>query len=72
MDTANAWAARLAAGPALSIGAIKLGMQRSLHTTFRDTLHWEAMMISLVAQTEDAGEGLMAFFQKRKPEFKGK
>jgi 2-(1,2-epoxy-1,2-dihydrophenyl)acetyl-CoA isomerase len=72
MDTAHEWATRLAAGPALSIGAIKLGMWRSLHTTFRDTLHWEAMMISLIAQTEDAAEGLMAFFQKRKPEFKGK
>lgn len=72
MDTACEWAARLAAGPTLAIGAIKLGMQRALHGTFRDALHWEAMMISLIAQTEDAAEGLMAFFQKRKPEFKGK
>jgi len=71
MDAAREWAARLAAGPTLSIGAIKLGMWRSLHTTFRDALHWEAMMISLIAQTGDAAEGLMAFFQKRKPEFKG-
>jgi len=66
------WATRLAAGPTLAIGAMKLGMRRALHTTFRDTLHWEAMMLSLIAQTEDAVEGLMAFFQKRKPEFKGK
>ena len=72
MDTAGAWAARLASGPTLSIGAMKLGMRRGLHSTFRDTLHWEAMMLSLIAQTEDAGEGLMAFFQKRKPEFKGR
>lgn len=72
MDTAREWAARLAAGPTLAIGAIKLGMRRALHTTFRDALHWEAMMLSLIAQTEDAAEGLMAFFQKRKPEFKGK
>ena len=72
MDTAREWAARLAAGPTLAIGAIKLGMQRALHGTFRDALHWEAMMLSLIAQTEDAAEGLMAFFQKRKPEFKGK
>ena len=72
MDTARAWAERLASGPTLSIGAMKLGMRRGLHSTFRDTLHWEAMMLSLIAQTEDAGEGLMAFFQKRKPEFKGR
>ncbi len=72
MDTAHEWAARLAAGPALAIGAIKLGMQRALHGTFRDALHWEAMMLSLIAQTDDAAEGLTAFFQKRKPEFKGR
>ena len=72
MDSAQEWAARLASGPTLSIGAMKLGMRRGLHSTFRDTLHGEAMMLSLIAQTEDAGEGLMAFFQKRKPEFKGR
>jgi 2-(1,2-epoxy-1,2-dihydrophenyl)acetyl-CoA isomerase len=72
MDTARTWAARLAAGPALSIGAMKLGMRRAQHGTFRDAMHWEAMMLSLIAQTEDAAEGLMAFFQKRKPLFKGK
>jgi 2-(1,2-epoxy-1,2-dihydrophenyl)acetyl-CoA isomerase len=72
MDAAREWAARLAAGPTLAIGAIKLGMRRALHGTFRDALHWEAMMQSLAAQTDDAAEGLMAFFQKRKPEFKGK
>lgn len=30
---------------------------------------WGALMLSLIAQTEDAG--LAAFFQKRKPDFKG-
>jgi 2-(1,2-epoxy-1,2-dihydrophenyl)acetyl-CoA isomerase len=72
METAREWAQRLATGPTVSIGAIKLGMTRSLHGTLRDALHWEAMMISLIAQTEDAAEGLMAFCQKRKPEFKGR
>jgi len=38
----------------------------------RDVLHWEAMMQSLIAQTEDAAEGITAFFQKRKPQFKGR
>ncbi len=72
MATAHEWAARLASGPTLAIGASKLGMQRALHGTFRDALHWEAMMISLIAQTGDAAEGLTAFYQKRKPEFQGR
>ncbi len=72
LATAREWAVRLAAGPTLSIGAMKLGMQRALHGTFRDALHWEAMMLSLVAQTKDAAEGMKAFFQKRKPQFKGR
>jgi 2-(1,2-epoxy-1,2-dihydrophenyl)acetyl-CoA isomerase len=72
LETSREWAARLAAGPTLSIGAIKLGMQRALDGTMRDAMHWEAMMISLIAQTEDAAEGLMAFFQKRTPDFKGR
>ena len=72
MATAHEWAARLAAGPTLALGAIKLGLRRALGGTFRDALHWEAMMQPLIAQTEDAAEGLTAFFQKRKPEFKGK
>ena len=72
MATAHEWAARLATGPTLALGAIKLGLRRALGGTFRDALHWEAMMQPLIAQTEDAAEGLTAFFQKRKPEFKGK
>jgi 2-(1,2-epoxy-1,2-dihydrophenyl)acetyl-CoA isomerase len=71
-DTANEWAARLASGPTVSIGAIKLGLRRALHGTFRDAMHWEAMMISLVSQTGDAVEGATAFVEKRPPEFKGK
>jgi 2-(1,2-epoxy-1,2-dihydrophenyl)acetyl-CoA isomerase len=72
METAREWAGRLADGPTLSIGAIKLGMARALHGTLRDALHWEALMISLIAQSEDAAEGMMAFFQKRQPQFKGR
>ncbi len=72
LGTAREWAARLAAGPTLSIGAMKLGMRRGLQGSFRDALNSEAMMLALIAQTEDAAEGLMAFFQKRQPEFKGR
>ena len=46
MNSAREWAERLADGPTLAIGAIKLGMARAQHGTFRDALHWEAMMLS--------------------------
>jgi 2-(1,2-epoxy-1,2-dihydrophenyl)acetyl-CoA isomerase len=72
MESTREWAERLAKGPVLAIGAIKLGLRRALHGSLRDTLYWEAMMLPLIVQTEDASEGLMAFFQKRDPEFKGK
>jgi len=71
MRRTTEWAERLANGPTLAIGAIKLGLRRALHGTLRDTLYWEAMMLPLIVQTEDASEGLMAFFQKRDPKFKG-
>ena len=71
-DTARQWGARLAAGPTRAIGAIKLGIRRSLHGTFRDSLHWEATMQSLVLQSPDAAEGIAAFRQRRKPDFKGR
>jgi 2-(1,2-epoxy-1,2-dihydrophenyl)acetyl-CoA isomerase len=72
LGKAREWAIRLARGPTQSIGAMKLAMRRALHGSYRDALHWEAMMLSLVAQSEDAAEGLMAFFMKREPEFKGR
>jgi len=72
MEKTLEWAQRLANGPTLALGAIKLGLRRALHGSLRDTLHWEAMMLPLIVQTGDASEGLMAFFQKRDPEFKGK
>ncbi len=71
MDTAHKLAARLAAGPTLAIGATKLGIRRSLHGSFRASLHWEATMQALVLQSKDAHEGIAAFAQKRKPDFKG-
>jgi 2-(1,2-epoxy-1,2-dihydrophenyl)acetyl-CoA isomerase len=72
MDHAQEWALRLAAGPTLAIGAMKQLLHRGQQGTLSDALQCEANMLSLISQTEDAAEGIMAFFQKREPQFKGK
>jgi 2-(1,2-epoxy-1,2-dihydrophenyl)acetyl-CoA isomerase len=72
MDTAREWAMKLVSGPMLAIGAMKQLLCRSQHGTLSDALQRETNMLSLISQTEDAAEGIMAFFQKRKPQFKGK
>jgi 2-(1,2-epoxy-1,2-dihydrophenyl)acetyl-CoA isomerase len=72
MDLAHAWALRLAAGPTLAIGAMKQLLYRGQQGTLSDALQCEANLLSLISQTEDAAEGIMAFFQKREPQFKGK
>jgi 2-(1,2-epoxy-1,2-dihydrophenyl)acetyl-CoA isomerase len=62
----------LAAGPTLAFGATK----RLLHTTWTETLETqmelESRAISETSGTEDGREGIGAFLQKRKPQFKGK
>ena len=72
MEGAREWAMRLAQGPSKALGALKLGLRRSIDSTFSDVLHWEAMLQALILQTKDVEEGIKAFLEKRKPEFEGK
>jgi len=72
MEGAREWATRLASGPSLSLGTLKLGIRRSIDSSFTDVLHWEVMMQSLILQTQDAKEGFKSLLEKRKPEFEGK
>lgn len=65
-------AARLAAGPTLAIGLSKRLLQRSLESSIDTALEEEALAQTLVTQSEDTREGMMAFMQKRPPEFKGR
>lgn len=65
-------AARLAAGPTLAIGLSKRLLQRSLESSIDTAFEEEALAQTLVTQSEDTREGMMAFMQKRAPEFKGR
>lgn len=65
-------AERLANGPTVSYGSIKELMYSSHANSFEAQLAMEARNFGICAATEDWAEGVMAFAEKRKPEFKGK
>ncbi len=71
MDTAYGIAARLAQGGTLAYGAVK----RLLHETFAGSLETqmelEARSIAAMSHTRDGREGVAAFLEKRRPEFRG-
>jgi enoyl-CoA hydratase/carnithine racemase len=70
--TVNALAERLAAAPGLALGRIKAGLKAGLQSDLASALEFEAVNQSICFRSEDFKEGVAAFLQKRKPEFKGK
>ena len=68
---AKEWAERLAAGPTKALGLAKWLINRSLESDRVGALDDEAWAQELVVATADAGEGLKAFAERRKPEFRG-
>jgi 2-(1,2-epoxy-1,2-dihydrophenyl)acetyl-CoA isomerase len=70
--SAREWAERLAQGPTFAIGLSKRLLNRSLESSLETALEEEAMAQSLVAQSEDMREGMLAFMERRPPQFKGK
>jgi len=72
LPAARALAAQLAAGPALSLALMKGMVTRYGTLSLADALEDEAEAQAVAAQTEDFQEGVLAFQQKRPPNFKGK
>jgi len=66
------WAERLAHGPTYAIGMSKRLLNRSLDSDLETALDEEAMVQSLVTQSDDSKEGLLAFAERRQPAFKGR
>lgn len=72
MTEAKALAARLANGPTIALGTMRKILRDGLSQSYSDTLDAEAKGQAIAGGTADAVEGVMAFQQKRKTEFKGK
>lgn len=72
LAAAREWAERLASGPTYAIGMSKRLLNRSLDVDMETALDDEAMAQSLVTQSEDTKEGMLAFMEKRPPKFSGR
>lgn len=68
---AEAVAQRLASGPTQAFGAIRRLMRKSLSQSFEAQLEDEARELVDCAKSADAREGITAFAEKRKAEFRG-
>lgn len=58
--------------PTKAIGIIKKMLNKSYHATLEEMLEYEAINQDIAGATSDHKEGVMAFFEKRKPGFIGK
>jgi 2-(1,2-epoxy-1,2-dihydrophenyl)acetyl-CoA isomerase len=71
MEDAIALTVRLAEMPTKSLGYIKQAINRSLTNDLASQLDFEEELQGLAGKTSDYKEGVNAFLEKRKPEFKG-
>lgn len=71
-DTINKLALKLANMPTKALGFIKELFNQSMTNTLDEQLALESKLQIEAAQSEDYKEGVAAFIEKRKPNFKGK
>lgn len=71
-EEALAYANKLASGPTLAIGHIKRCVHEGVNLPLAEGLALERDLIAELFETEDATEGITAFAEKRKAEFKGR
>jgi 2-(1,2-epoxy-1,2-dihydrophenyl)acetyl-CoA isomerase len=68
--TVRDWARRLASGPSLRMGHIKGQLNTSLESTMQQTFREEVTLLGI--STEDSGEAMRAYFERREPKFTGR
>ncbi len=71
LSVARELAAEIAANGPLAVRHAKAAMNRALDVDLVSGLEYEADQFALLFTTEDAREGMGAFAERRKPEFRG-
>ena len=69
---AHATAAKIAEKSPLAVRAIKEAVNRAYETTLREGILFERRLFDALFATEDQAEGMAAFGEKRRPEFRGR
>jgi 2-(1,2-epoxy-1,2-dihydrophenyl)acetyl-CoA isomerase len=71
-ELVHSTAETLASMPTKGLGLTKRALNKSFESSLEQQLEWEAVIQTEAGQTYDFNEGVQAFLEKRKPEFKGK
>lgn len=71
-EEAKTLAQRMVEGPPIALKLAKRSINLSAQFPLEAGLKAEAQAVSIISSTEDIMEGISAFFERRKPEFKGK
>ena len=72
LDEAKRVARAIAAKPPVATRLAKEAVDRAFESTLSLGVEYERRLLALAFASEDAKEGLNAFLEKRKPEFKGR
>ena len=72
MDEAMKLAQKLSQMPTVGLGLTKRALNKSLNNDLDMQLAVEDLLQTAASNTEDYKEGVQAFLEKRKPNFKGK